>query len=220
MKHLSVLFLIVASQAYGQHGSATSPHSASMARVETFATVDGRPFFPKQYTDVNGTPNLFDDWTVSTITLNDGKVINNIKTNFNLVTDELLYVDEKGQPMVASPSVIKMVVADDRTFITTDAKNTFVEVLSTQGKAVLLRHRKKVIVETKPYNSATIQKDFRTKEDVIVVANGNSTEVNSASDLYEALGSSDQLKDFAKKEKLKPRSIDSWAKIVDFYNSI
>lgn len=163
---------------------------------------------------------MFDDWQTATIYLNNGRVIKNIKTNFNLVTSELLYMDEKGQTMVANPAVIKLVEVSDRKFIPNEAKSSYIEVLSTQGKATLARHIKKVIIETKPFNSATIQKDFRTKENVVLSVNGNLTEVNSADDLYEILGPSDQLKEFAKKEKLKQKSVDSWVKIVDYYNSI
>jgi hypothetical protein len=220
MKYFFFVLIIASIEGYSQHPNSPAPYSNAMGTVETFATADGRPFFPKQYVDVNGSPNMFDDWAPATIHLNNGRVIKDIKTNFNLVSNELLYVDEKGQTMVASPTVIKLVEVADRKFIPTEAKNSYVEILSTQGKATLLRHTKKVIIETKAFNSATIQKDFRTKEDVVISVDGNVTGIRSANDLYDALGSPDQLKEFAKKEKLKQKSVESWVKIVDYYNSI
>jgi hypothetical protein len=145
-------------------------------------------------------------------------VIKNIKTNFNLVTNELLYLETLDKIMVASPSVVKSVEAGDRKFITT-AGNSYFEVISTQGKATLLRHAKKVIMETKPFNSATVQKNFSTSESHVLLIDGNAIEIKSANDLYDILPA-EELKDYAKKERLRPKSVSSWVKIVDYYNSI
>lgn len=197
-----------------------SPAEAQQTSVvENFRDMAGQPFFPRQYTDVTGSPYLFDDWTPSTITLNDGKIIKNIKTNFNLVTEELLYMEVNDKVMVASPAVIKLVEAGPRKFITTTG-NSYFEILSTQGKATLLRHTRKVIMETKPFNSATIQKNFATTESHAILIDGNATEIKSANDIYEALPQGESLKDFAKKEKLKQKSVASWVKIVNYYNTI
>jgi hypothetical protein len=220
MKYFFAILLLASIKSFSQHSSTPAPFSNSMGTVETFTTTDGRPFFPKTYVDVNGSPNMFDDWKTATIYLNNGRVLKNIRTNFNLVTNDLLYLDEKEQTMVANTTVIKSIEVADRTFIPTEAKNSYVEVLSSQGKATLVRHTKKVIMETKPFNSATVQKDFRTKEDILVSVDGSTTEIKSAGDLYDVLGHADQLKEYAKKEKLKQKSVDSWVKIVDYFNSI
>lgn len=196
------------SAAYGQH----------TPQVENFRDIAGTPFFPKTYVDISGNPYLFDDFEKSTIILNGGQVLKDIKTNLNLVTHELLYVDEKGNTMIASSSAVKSVEIEFRKFIPTPAKNAYCEVISTEGKATLVRIRKKRIVEMKPYNSATVQRDFRTAESFSVLVDGKLTEIKSASDLYETLSPS--LKDFATSEKLKSKSADSWIKIVNYYNSI
>jgi hypothetical protein len=192
----------------------------SVAVAEQFRDIAGTPFFPRAYVDVNGTPFMFDDFQQSTITLSGGLVLKDIKTNFNLVTGDLLYVDEKGQTMIANPSTIKIIETGLRKFVPSPAKNTYCEVISTQGKAILLRLYKKVIMETKAFNSATAQKNFQTRESHILVAGQTITEVNSASDLYDVLAPSGELKDFAKKEKLRQKSENSWVKIVNYYNSI
>lgn len=195
----------------------------SQGVVENFRDIAGQPFFPKTYADVIGSPYLFEDYTPSTIVLSNGYSLKDIKTNFNLVTSELVYLDEKGKAMVASPTVIQSVetnAGEQRKFIPTPAKNTFYEVISSQGKATLLRHVKKVILETKPYNSATVQKSFGSTVSHLIEINGNITEIKSAKDIYEILTPAQPLIDFAKKEKLKQKSVDSWVKIVDYYNSI
>jgi hypothetical protein len=101
--------------------------------------------------------------------------------------------------------------------------------MSGEGKATLLKYSKKVVMETKPFNSATIQKNFVTSESYLLVVGDNVTEVKSANDIYEVLAASaeaverrwaDNLKEFAKKEKLRQRAVESWVKIVDYYNSI
>ena len=197
--------------------------SAQVSQVESFNTISGQPFFPKQYQDVNGTPYLFEEWTPSTIVLENGSALKDVRTNFNLVTNELLYLDEQGKTMVAKPSVIRSVEvksAKARKFITTHAKNSYLEVVSSEGKATLLKHQKKVILETKPYNSATVQKNFKTSETIMVEVAGNLTEVKSTSDLLEVLTPAEELKDFAKEQRLKSRSVDSWVKIVDHYNTL
>jgi len=75
-------------------------------------------------------------------------------------------------------------------------------------------------METKQFNSATAQKDFRLAESHLIAVGDNITEVKSANDIYGALTPADNLKDFAKKEKLRAKSVDSWVKIVDYYNSM
>jgi hypothetical protein len=189
------------------------------ARVETFANIAGQPFFPRTYTDVNGTPYLFEDWTPATIELHNGGVIKNVKTNFNLVTDELLYLDEKGAMMAANANTVESIRTGTRTFVTTTAKSSYFEIVSTQGKATLLLHHKKVIIESKLFNSATVQKDFRIRETYMLAVGPTITEVKSVNDIYDALTPADALKDFAKKEKLRPKSEGSWIKIVNHYNS-
>ncbi|HMJ69284.1 MAG TPA: hypothetical protein VK508_10330 [Cyclobacteriaceae bacterium] len=209
MKHTLLILLFATSIAYAQ------------STVENFRDVAGQPFFPKQYVDVNGTPYLFEDWTNSTITMKNGQALKGVRTNFNLVTNELLFLDAEGQAMVANPIVIKSVEVESpsqRKFVPTAAKNTFYEVISSEGKATLVKYSRKVIMETKPYNSATIQKNFVTDVSHMIVVDGKVTEVRSANDIYEALGS-ESLKEFAKKERLKQKSVESWIKIVNYYNS-
>lgn len=191
--------------------------------VENFRDIAGQPFFPVSYADVVGSPYLFDDFTPSTILLDNGRRLKDIKTNFNLVTSELVYLDESGKAMVANPAVIQSVEtggAEQRKFIPTPARNTFYEVISSEGKATLLKHVRKMILETKPFNSATIQKSFGSAVSHLIDVNGNFTEVKSVNDIYKILGPAEPLKEFAKKEKLKQKSVDSWVKIVDYYNSI
>lgn len=205
-----LFFLLISTAAFCQQ----------TAVAESFRDIAGTPFFPRTYTDVNGDPYLFEDWESSNIVLYNGQILKDVKTNFNLVTGQLLYLDEKGATMVASPVVIKMVETGLRKFVTTPAKNAYGEILSTEGKATLLRTYKKVIMETKAFNSATVQKNFVSNESHVLLTNGNVTEVKSAGDIYDALAPADDLKDFAKKEKLRQKSVSSWVKIVDYYNSI
>lgn len=193
-------------------------HSQSLAVAEQFRDIAGTPFFPRTYVDVNGSPYMFDDFQQSTITLFKGQVLKDVKINFNLVNGDLLYLDEKGQTMVASPVTVKTIEVDARKFVPSPAKNAYCEVMSTQGKATLLRLYKKVIMETKAFNSATVQRNFQMYESHLLVVGEKATEVNSANDLYEALG--EDLKEYAKTEKLKQKSVSSWVKIVNYYNSI
>ncbi|MEI9919463.1 MAG: hypothetical protein WDO14_11745 [Bacteroidota bacterium] len=181
--------------------------------------IDGTPFFARTYVDVNGNPYLFDDFETANITLFNGRVLKNVKTNFNLVTNEFLFIDEKGATMIGSILLIKAVETGTRKFIPLKEKKMYCEVISGEGKATLLRIYKKRIVETKAFNSATAQKDFVLSDSHAVLIGENLTNVKSADDLYEVLGS-EELKDYAKKEKLKAKSVNSWIKIVNYYNSI
>jgi hypothetical protein len=197
-----------------------SAYSQPTPQVETFRDIAGTPFFPRTYIDVNGNPYLFDDFETSTIVLNNGQVLKNIKTNFNLVSNELIYLDETGSAMVASSSAVKTVEVGRRKFIPSPSKNIYCEVISTENKAVLLRIYKKRVVETKAFNSATVQRSFTTTNSHVLAVGGTVTEIKTADDLYEALSPSEGLKEFAKKEKLRAKSENSWVKIVNYYNSI
>jgi hypothetical protein len=208
MRYIALIILLLPALAKTQ----------SLAVAEQFRDIAGTPFFPRTYVDVNGSPYLFDEFQKSTITLFNGQVLKDVKINFNLLNGDLLYVDEKDQTMIASPLAVRTVEADTRKFVPSPAKNMYCEVMSTQGKATLLRLYKKTIMETKAFNSATVQKNFQTYESYMLIVGEKATEVNSANDLYETLG--DNLKDFAKTEKLRQKAVSSWVKIVNYYNSI
>jgi len=198
----------------------STARSQGYAVAEYFRDIAGTPFFPRTYTDVTGNPYLFDDFQKSLVTLYNGEVLKDIMTNFNLISGELLYVDENGKTMIATSAAVKSVEVATRKFIPTPARNVYCEVMSTEGKATLLRIYKKRIVETKAFNSATAQKDFVINESYVLLADNKLTEVKSVKDLYEVLIPADTLKEFSKQEKLRPKSEVSWVKIVDYYNAI
>ncbi|MEJ0030081.1 MAG: hypothetical protein WDO15_06790 [Bacteroidota bacterium] len=108
---------------------------------------------------------------------------------------------KKVATMIGNILMIKNVETGIRKFVPIREKKAYCEVLSTEGKATLLRIYKKRIVETKAFNSATAQKDFVLEDSHALVVGDKLTEVKSANDLYEVLGA--ELKDYAKTEKLK-----------------
>lgn len=197
-------------------------YAQNTAVAETFSDINGKPFFPKQYQDVQGTPYFFDEFVVSDVQLKNGTVLKNVRTNINLVTDELHYLAEDGKPMIANSLMIKSIETaspEHYKFVPSPAQNAFVQLLS-DGKAQLYKHQKKTMMETKPFNSATVEKSFSSDTNVILSYNGELTEIKSMDDIYRVLGADSKLKEYASSNRLKKKSVDDWARLVEYFNKL
>lgn len=191
------------------------------AVAETFSDISGRPFFPTQYQNVNGSPYFFQDWVLSEIALTNGNVLKDIRANINLATDEVHFLNEDGSTMIANSAVIRSVetsAPDHYKFVPSPAQNAFF-LLLVDGKARLLKQQKKTIMETKPFNSATIERTFVQDTRILLEFNGDLREVKSTSDIYRLLSPGGELERFGSSRKLKKKSLDSWITLVEHFNS-
>jgi hypothetical protein len=211
MKPFIFLIALLPFQGFGQNTAVT----------ETFMDISGKPFFPTQYQDVQGTPYFFDEFVVSDVQLNNGKVLKNVRTNINLVTDELHYLSEDGHPMIANSAMIKAIettAPGHYKFVPSPAQNAFFQLLS-DGKAQLFKHQKKVMLETKPYNSGTIQKSFARNSSILLAYGSEFNEIKSIDDICQVLSPDGKLKQYASSQKMKKKSQEDWIELVDYFNA-
>lgn len=203
MKKIFFLLIVSATWLHGQ--------------ADRFYDISGQPFFPVHYENVNGTPYLFDDWMVSRITLKGGRILDQVKTNLHLMTKELHYLDARGNIMIANGDFIELLEVSGKQFIAHSPAGTFFEVLAP-GNAMLLKQYYKVLMETKPYNSATVEKNFILQEQVFLFYGGKMTEINRADDLLQVLDTDHSLEHFVKSAGLKRKSKESWIRMVGHFN--
>lgn len=153
---------------------------------------NGKQLTDAKYENVTGTPYLIDKWVNGEVKLSDGKTVKPSALKFDLVTDKLLF-QENGKTYEFSPKVAAFSLHTDngtKTFLLKDqnSKEEGYYELLTNGKIQFLKKTKKIVLERKGYNSATVEKTVDENTKYYVVSNGKEVEVKlNKKSLSEAL---------------------------------
>lgn len=187
----------------------------------------GRPVFEKRYTDIKGTPYLFEDWVEGSVKLKSGKAFDGVKLKYDQVADELMFLDQAGKEMLFVEPVVEFTM-DKKTFRigypATDGASpeSYYEVL-VEGKTELLKRTSKKVIEEAAYNAATKVKTIRSNESYYVTASNLSlTKVKKdKKSLLAALpDKSAELEAYVKSNRLDLRQEQDMAKLIAYYNSL
>ncbi len=233
MKYFAFLLLATTPALAQIHADSGPAIKSTLSAAEFFTDVSGRPVFPGNYVDVSGTPFLQEDWRPAFAELNSGKKLMGLLVKLDLLKQELYYLDEQRKEMIAKKGVVRQLTfaegADSVTFrsgypaAATNTLATYYQVL-TEGTVHLLKHQRKVINETKRFNSATIERQFVLVEEYFLFDTRTKalTKIKKdKSSLLEALPDpQSKLKQHIQNEKYKFRKEADLLKVVDFYNSI
>ncbi len=215
------------------HANSGPMIKAPLATAEFFTDVSGRPIFPGGYVDVHGSPFWQEDWKPAYVVLGTGKKLAGLLVRLDLLKHEVYYMDETHNEMIAKKGVVKELVfvenGDSIRFragfppIENNTLATLYEVLAT-GKTVLLKQHIKVIMETKPFNSATTERTFVGKEEYYLSKQGQTklTKIKKdRKDVLEALADRQKnVEGYMKSNGLKCRSEKDLIEIVGYYNAL
>lgn len=192
---------------------------------------NGRPVFEKQYTDVLGSPYLWDTWQQGEVKLSDGKTYTKVDLKYDQVADNLIFKSLTGEPMhfvlavnafkILSTSGAELHFRSGYKSMDGGTEKTFYQVLS-DGETTLVKRTLKKIVEHKPYNSATVEKSFRQLENYYLVKQGVFVRVKKdRKALLEILSDySSQLDQFIRANDLNLKNEPDLASLVTYYNSL
>ena len=200
-------------------------------RAQIMQDANGRPLLEKKYIDVEGNPYLSEDWVQGTVTLASGESYNDVPLKYDLVRNEPLFQNSKGEAMSFVSPVRKFSLQGNEKsvlqfrngFKATDGgtPETFYQVLM-DGETQLLKKISKVVTETKPFNSATTVKTFEQVQILFLVKDGLPIKIRKDKKVVlEALGDySAQLEAYIKANKLNLKSEEGLIALVSYYNSL
>jgi len=182
------------------------------------------------YTDVEGTPFLYKTWMPGTATAADGKVYDNLKLNYNLLDDVLLFkYDSEDKEMKFEKDIVSFNVklpvqatyANRYPEIDKQTAATYYEVLSSNGKTALLKYSGKTINAVKNYD-ATVTKKFQDITAYYVFKNGKMQKLNKSKDsvLNVLADKKDQLQTYVKTNPVNFKKDEDLARVFDYYNTL
>jgi hypothetical protein len=196
---------------------------------------NGRPILAKKYVDVEGNPYLADDWLKGTVKLSGGENYQDIPLKYDLVSNELFFQNSKGEPMsFVNPVREFTIVSPNETgekhalqfrngYKAADGgtAETFYQVL-TDGETPLIKKISKIVVETKPFNSATTTKSFERSDVYYLVKDGLPLKIRKdKKSILEFLHDySAQLENYIKTNKLNLKSDSGLIALISYYNSL
>ncbi|WP_219223729.1 hypothetical protein [Pedobacter antarcticus] len=190
----------------------------------------GKAVVEHKYENLIGSPYLYDTWDPGIVKLVNGSVLKDVDLKFDMVNDILLFKGKKGETLqfvepvkeftFSGPEKHKIFRAGFESTKNT-AGNAFYEVLF-DGNVKLLKRAKKVIIESKGYNSATVTKNVDLVEKYYYVdANGKISEFKSGKKQILGLfnNKAKEVEKLISDEHLDLKNDADLVKIFQYYNS-
>ncbi|MFC3561227.1 hypothetical protein [Pedobacter jamesrossensis] len=181
---------------------------------------NGRPLTDARYENLTGSPYFVDEWTNAEVKLADNNVIKPTEVRYDMVEDKLLFKQDNKvyefSPKVAAFTLMTKI--GNRTFLLKDDGNSesgYYELLSN-GKVKLLKKNKKVILETKGYNSANLEKTVDENKKYYVLYNGVEKEVKLNKNSF--LNALPEFKDQINKYNSKLSKEEDFIKLTSAFN--
>ncbi len=134
----------------------------------TLSYSDGRSVMETDYSNTIGSPYLVNDWSDGSVSLNNGKVYQNISLKYNEKDDELYFKNDKNEPMVFNDLVKSFTIqVDNRVHFYRNGypdglgitNKSYLDVL-VNGKVEFLKHNSKTVIDSKDYTSAVVNRRF------------------------------------------------------------
>ena len=195
----------------------------------------GEPLLAGNAIYEDGSPFYSTDFQRGTLTLNNGKKYADILVKLNLLNDKIHYQLQDGKTeRVTSAEVVR-----DVSFIDTEQKDTvhfrsgypaiskndlktFYQVLA-DGKMQLLKQMKRIFIEEKNFNSATITRRFDTEKGYYIYTSGQIKKLKrTKSGVLELIAGEKKIKveQFILDNRLMVKVDSDFAKIISYCNSL
>jgi hypothetical protein len=241
-KLLFVFCLLFFSVAFCKGQSASplySPSSitnlgSSYSLNDRLTDLKGEPLLTGNAVYEDGYPFYLNEWAAGNLILASKKKYAGVFVKLNLQTDKVHYqYQETMAERVAGDGIVREVELKDPSRLDTvrfrchfppidkhDLK-TFYQVLA-DGKVILLKQIKKIFIEEKAFNSATITRRFDTQSSYYVFRDEKMARLKrSKSGILDVLSDQkDLVEKFISNNKLTIKSDDDLAKVFTYYNSL
>lgn len=200
------------------------------AQAQFMYDINGRVVSEIQYTDVEGTPYLLEDWNSGSVTMaKGGKVYDGIKMRYDAYKDELEY-EKDGKLYRLGPEISAFAIPTGNDLyifqngfpaVDNQTQNSFYRVLH-DGTTKLLKHYEMKMREERPYNSATTIKRFDLGQELYIVINGTMYPMkkNAKKELLKLLSDEKDLMQYIiKEEQLDFKTENDIVKLLEEYDA-
>ncbi|WP_345953569.1 hypothetical protein [Mucilaginibacter sp. PAMB04168] len=198
--------------------------------VEYFVNGENGLIRKGTYEDVDGTPFMYNKFLPGKAVTTTGKVYDNIKLNYNLYDDMLLFVYDTSDKAMKFEEQIKSftiytplspMFANGYPAIDKQTAGSYYEVLSSNGKVALLKHQGKLLNKVKNYD-ATETRKFQDYTNYYVYKNNKleKFEKSKSAVLTALADKKTELDVYLKTAGLNFKKDEDLAKIFDYYNTL
>ncbi len=169
----------------------------NLAGQNLFYAINGEPFAAARFSKVvEGSPYFKDEWMKGTVVLSGGKKIDNLSLKINLLDGTVIYLNNNNEELEASTAIKEVILTDimsaqNYRFLHSSftcmktGKKWF--VILDSGKAQLLRQEVRIMKETKPYASATIEQTIHNLPEYYLKTGEQCEKIKSAEELKKRL---------------------------------
>jgi len=233
MKKLLLFFFFIPQLSFSQRESATQLRS-SYSLNDKLTDLKGEPLLTGNAVYEDGSPFYLNEWTVGNLILASKKKYAGVFVKLNLQTDRVhyQYQETKAERVAGDGIVLEVELKDPGRLDTVRFRchfppidkhdlKTFYQVL-VNGKVVLLKQIKKILIEEKAFNSATITRRFDTDKSYYVFKNEGMIRLKrTKSGILDVLSDKKEfIEKFVSDNKLTIKSDDDLAKVFTYYNSL
>ncbi len=192
---------------------------------------DGKPATEISYTNVTGTPYLYDYWSPGVVELKDGRSYKDVALKYDACNNELIFKNPKDDAVLAFADPVKSfgmehagvkeVFSNGFSKIDGFDEETFYQVLYGGGTKLLYK-LKKNLMETKPYNSATVERSFNINVFYYLVKDGAIQRFKPSKKEFLVLfkDKSADVETFIRKEHIDFKNNNDLVKVLEFYYSL
>lgn len=192
--------------------------------------INGRVVNEITYTDVEGSPYLFEEWNTGIVrAVENEKVFDGLKMRYDVYKDEVEYEKDGKMYRLGSEITAFTLPTGDALYefrrgfpaVSDQTEKSFYRVLSDGNTKVLKRYEMKMR-EEKPYNSATVTKRFDLDEQLYVLKNGTMYPVktNDRKGIMKLVSDEKNLMNYViKEEQLNFRTEDDIVKLLEEYDA-
>lgn len=233
MKAIFCVLMLCSAFAFGQRRVNVDNPDVTLQTGAFFQAVNGVPVAANVYYKVVEGSAFFDpEWAKGTVAF-DKKRYGNVQLKLDLLKNELLFKNSKGEELVCSTPVNRVTFGDPaQGNATTFVYSAFVPELSSfkpeawlqvhaEGKAGLYTHHKKTISETRPYGSATMEQRIVTSEILYLVHNNQYIRVKKLLNILNVLADKKaELQQWIKENNIDERNPADLGRVVDAYNNM
>lgn len=195
--------------------------------------VSGGLLYIYQYTEIQGTAFLNDQWQTARIILDNGGEVKSAQLKFDTYSNKFIFL--RNDSSFELSSKIKAVIFYPDKNDTTNKMifkqnfaingqinvNKYIQVLA-EGKISLLKVYVKDIEEYTEYGNANKFKRFNDREQYFIYENGQYNSVNISKKNFEKLlkGKSAELDNFIKQKDLSGKEEKDWVDAIEYYDRL
>ncbi|MFC3562126.1 hypothetical protein [Pedobacter jamesrossensis] len=202
----------------------------AQSEIKPFGDIRGTPLTLVKYTDVVGSPYLYDFWVKGKVTLKNGKKYSNDSLKYDVTDDKLIFKNDDGSLMHFADPVKEFELLNKDLSISRFVNGlppsngfsaeTYYQVIA-EGKIPLFKKTSKFITESKQYNSASATKLFNTTYSYYYLQNGNLIKISpNKKSIIALFGLKDeQLTEYIKKEKVDFKKDEDLNKLFTYFNN-